>query len=219
MGMVFASNDKKSIRLNNTVCMYKGVPCLVTCRDYEMGNPLTVSEVYVSPLVDYPVNWPDRKVRGMYRVTYTTPDFDYRSTELGYMNYSNNAYYMYRLPVREYQAGHSPSNVQAHEVRPFPYHEWWGTTNFGSCVLGKHPTFDQALAAVMERENAACAFHRHFALVRMDRKRCTLEHRGTTIGIRSPVTGTFRLFPNKGYRALKCDLEALKIPHILENEA
>lgn len=213
MGLKFANEEKKQLRLHNTVCVYDGEPVYVSTRPPSYGDtPLQPNEVYIKYLipsakVEKPAGATSlgaviAKAKGSwFKVDYTLDAFKYFGIELGYMNHSGFPYYLSRDPAREQQAGLSPSNVSF----PVGLDKFYltSTAEFGRCVRGDHPSFEEAVKAVEELDDGdGVAFDRNLALIKLDSKRLMLEHKGKSVGIKGAKSnGVFTMFGSKSLRS------------------
>lgn len=157
-------------RLLNSVCRYKGRPVLVTDTRRE-----------VVAFYDVVNGNPDK-------VDHRDKDFDYRSPPLGYCNFSERAYYLYRVPSRDVaRSGLASENLGCDDGVPFSFADMC----VGKTILGEYPTYQDALDKVTIHNYQSWAFSRHFALGCMGRGNVSLLHRGRVIGLRE--SGRFRL--------------------------
>lgn len=206
----YPTNDDKYRRLEGTVCLWKGEPYYVTLRNGYGMPPLGHEEVNLLSINDSN----KIKTKGSYiTVNYTEDDFVYRCIELGYMNYDGSAYFLGRMPNREFHQGLSENNIYDAEGKIRNRSGWFGSKSLYDCILGKHPTLDEVMERIGDVESIA--FDRNFAVAKLDRKRLLLKHRGQVIGWMSADDSKFSVFKNRSNAFIQPILDEKKIPYIL----
>ena len=162
-------------RLGGTICRYKGKPVYIV--DTRGGHQVYIQSMN-PPSDDYEL------------IDYRTPDFDYKSPPLGYMNFADRAYYLSRLPWRDIQKQGLCN--QAVESRPaIPRGGWFPSEALAKCILGEHPTLEQALELIQIQGHDSVAVHRHIAIGVVSGQSLGVFYRGRMVGIRE--MGKFRL--------------------------
>ena len=163
-------------RLGGTICRYKGKPVYIA--DTRGGH-----QVYVQPLLPFSDNYE--------LIDYRTPDFDYKSPPLGYMNFQDRAYYLSRLPWRDIQK--QGLCQQAIEFKPDALGRggWFPSEALAKCILGEHPNLQDALELIQTQGHESVAIHRHIAIGTVSGQSLGVFYRGRVVGIRE--MGKFRL--------------------------
>jgi len=167
---LYIGGDKDDVRfrLSGTICRYKGRPGYI-------GDTRGAS-VYFQDLVN--------QGEGYKVIDHRDGDFDYRSPPLGYMNYGGNACYLSRIPDRDNQK----MGLGQHVIDARPSLEdrrsWFVSVEMGKCILGEHPSLEEALKLLNEDEAESVAFHRHFALSKLNAKVFGIHYRGRLVGLR-----------------------------------
>lgn len=170
MGAAFYDEEQKRMKLDRTICLYKGNPVFIrtdTNEDYKV--------------VVYPLGNPTQPIY----VDYRDDDFDYLAFPLGYTNWRGAAYYVSRLPERQNAQG-----LAAHCVCVRPRNmpgliEWHSSTEASNTIKGIYPTLDVALDTVsyLPGKPKSVAFSRYFAIECVQRGIVTLNYRGRNVGV------------------------------------
>jgi hypothetical protein len=165
-------------RLGGTVCRYKNKPVYIIDTRY----PHMVAVQHLGDMGgDY--EWID----------YRTPDFDYKSPPLGYMNLQGKAYYLSRLPWRDIQK--QGLTQEAIESKPDLRRGWFPSAALGKCILGEHPNLQEALEQIINQGHESVAIHRHIAVGQVSGQNLGVFYRGRLVGIRE--RGVFRLLQSE----------------------
>jgi hypothetical protein len=137
-------------KLQNTICLYKGVPCKVTITD---GELLRQDKVTIHPLNGSPSQ----------NITYTSDDFNYSCVELGWFKHRERVSFLCRMPGRYNNLGLARNNLDEAISS-----EAFFSKEMHDCVLGIHPTFHDALKQIWTDAQGTIPFHRNAALIRED---------------------------------------------------
>jgi hypothetical protein len=176
-------------RVGNTICLYKGHPYHVNV----VGD-----RVDLYKMTEYPscLNRPP-----VYSVPHTDPDFDWRSPQLGYMNYKGRVWYLTRRAARQFRQG---LTAQVIEGSPNRYERnWFYTKSMQDCITGVYPTYQEALEMIKNIPNTTqVAFDRRLALVSAGTGVLHLHHRQRMIGVMYEATNRFFIIPSPDYSFL-----------------
>lgn len=173
MAEPFLTVDDARMKLDSTICSYKGKPYWVTVRDFD--------EVSISPLDHGRAK----------RIQISDDDFSYAALPLGYMNYGHDVYYLSRLPARQNKAGLSQGNVV---TDPFLRGDnYFGQNCMGDCIMGLHPPLKVALVTLENPVQQGVAIHRHVALKKLDKYRLGLFYRTRLIATSDGINALFTL--------------------------
>lgn len=154
--------------LDGTLCMYKGLPVYV---DVGHGDGKKIMVRYVgtdkNELIDY-----------------TSDYFDYRSLELGYLQYNASAYYFERSPARKTKQGIAYENSMGTSPAGgrIGVHDVAMTTAMRDCILGKHMTEDEALRGLLGGMYKSAAVSRNIALQVEEGSKISLWHKNHKVG-------------------------------------
>lgn len=162
--------------LASTVVLYRSQPHFVQGQGHNNDGSFYVS------LVALPVenNRP-------FRVSINDPDLEPRGARLGYCNVGNVAYYLSRIPRRQFQQGLGSNNVNiprdnGNRVTSFDrlLHE----PGFADLLRNTYPTFQEAVQQLEAPDSTKfrIAFHRHFAIEHDDLGFVRLLFKGDAVG-------------------------------------
>jgi hypothetical protein len=104
------------------------------------------------------------------------PLFSYKAFPLGYMYYQQRAYYVSRIPARQFKAGLDRNHV-VFEPLLMDRNGIFMSKDMENCILGNHPTLENALK-LLDKDVYSVPFHRYFAVTRNN----TLQYRGAEVG-------------------------------------
>lgn len=210
MGTAFFDARQKRMKLNGTICLYKGEPYHVDAHDN-----LAEHMVFLVPVGS---NRRGRAQAGDLCVDYRDKEFDYSSPPLGYTNLRPHAHYLARFPDRQAQQGLFYSQItdlgSGPSARAFDPYVWFYSSAAGECIKGIYPTLEECVEAVTSLPLwRSCAFHRHFAVQRLGRKGLELMYRGRGVGSTTKAEGTphFVLYPDKDNSNLRELLENIDV--------
>jgi hypothetical protein len=191
MEKYFAVEDRNR-RLHRTICLLGSEPVHVLCNDPQ-GNILPADdEVLICPLPD--------AIKGRYfKIKYTDPSFQARAFPLGYINHSNGASYIGRVPQQQQRQGLHSDQVENLGGDPLPFN-WLLSQEMSDCIKGVHPSFDEACLHV-SKTGAARAFDRFWAVAPHHRSAHSLQYRGRSAGF--IVSNRITLFKSKEDRILR----------------
>lgn len=103
-------------------------------------------------------------------ISLTDSDLDFTPVPLGFANYNGNAFYLSRIPSRQYKQGLASNNLVVDcltegNKTALASKELKKVCNrsISSCILGKYPSLQQALKLITEGA-LSVAFHRQFAV-------------------------------------------------------
>lgn len=186
MGLAYQSQADAFMRLNATVCMYKKEPYYINV-DREQQD-----EVKLTPLNG-----------GRSRtVKYTEDIFDYKPTELGYLNYRGYAAWLARLPARNQKQG-----LDSHSIKiigdVYIGSDWFISKDFYNCVMGSYPSLSTAREQLDDDAFSTVAFTRNCALGRNTVLALDLYYRGHKVGYLNKKDNSITLKPFKGEALLK----------------
>lgn len=188
MGTAYYDPRSVILRLDRTICFYKGQPVYVEARNATGG--LQGDDAHKLDV------WDIGQSKKNIQVDYRDTDFSYKAMILGYVNMKDSATYVTRVPSRIQKQGlcrHSLSYT------PNPNYTLYNTREMGNMLLNIYPSLEEALEFVQHGAKKACAFHRTFAF-RATRP-LSLEYRGETIAY---LEGKyFRLLDLKESKAIK----------------
>lgn len=134
------------------------------------GKPVYVEGVAGKELVIF-----DPSIRDTRSVPWDSPEFDFSSAPLGYMNYRGHALFSCRTPHRRYKQGISRDSLKVEHVAS---RDVLNTDSMYDCVSGNYPNL--ATAVDMLTTNNSVAFHRWWMVKKEDG--VSLYHRGTRVG-------------------------------------
>ena len=189
MGIAYFTQEDCQMRLNRTLCRYKGEPVYV-----EVYNEDPLNTVRLTP-IPY-----DAKKRRSLRVPTTDPDFVHRSPELGYVNYprggeKQDCYYYARSPKRRQQQGLSAGNVDVLNEHGPSFSDIWMTDAFRNLIVNIYPKYEQALKSVLDGDVKGVAFHRHVCIRRIDGHNVSLFFKERMVAMYHPRMGCFNFLP------------------------
>lgn len=157
------------LRLNNTICRYKGHPYYVQTGRADGRNSYPKISLYkLDGTMSRPIN-----------VDHTSDEFDDSSPPLGYMNYNNQAIYLKRVPHRLQNQGVRQESIMS---IPSTRGHWFTSVSMESCILGRYPSQDQAMSTLQDAGSPyGVAIHRHIALSWIDSRTLGLYYKARLI--------------------------------------
>lgn len=176
------NQEELSMRLDQTICRYKGHPYFVITSGYaETIYPnvglcrLNSSRMIPSIIVDH-----------------RDPDFDDSAVPLGYLNWADEACYLKRIPQRVSAQGLRSNSI---EMLPRPRTSgaretsWFTAREMESCILGRYPSLNSVLSWLREsgRVGASKAIHREIAVSLIDSRRMGLLYKGRLVATSDSV--------------------------------
>ena len=180
MGKPFHSAEDKRMKLQGSICLWKGKPFMVLAE-------LPGNEVELYRLGDGTRT----------KVDYTSEDFDYRSVPLGYIDYGKSAYYLTRMPHRQNKAGVSMETISVLGRGMHPENVF-NTKAMEQCVLGEYTSFERACDEVEQGKSFSRAFHRRMAVVGESRH-IAVHYRGRLVGYKVKKGYEVQLVPSGDY--------------------
>lgn len=197
MAIPFLSGEDTRMRLDRTICMYKGKPYHVS------ANGDSATFIYLTTL--------SGRGNGDYtEIKVTDPLFCYKAPLLGYMQYGNMAYYVMRIPLRQQKAGISKDCLITEPA--LPAGNYFATSSFEKCILGKHTKYQTALEQVQSGKFHSVPIHRYVAIGISDGSQSIgLYYRTRLVGMQSPHTGRFQLIDGPDTSFVQRILDNLKL--------
>lgn len=156
-----------TLRLDQTICRYKGHPYYVsvagevypTVALYRLGSGLT---------------------RAAHKVDHRLPEFDDSSPPLGYMHWNNRAYYLKRIPMRYQNQGIKSHNI----ARTGASGNWFTSLAMENCILGKYFTLESAMYDINYSRDYSYPLHRNIAIGSLDGRNLGLYYKGRLVATR-----------------------------------
>lgn len=145
----FINWDDLRMRLNRCVCFYMNEPYYVDTDSPELAFP----NINLKTIIGN---------KHFKSISHEDPYLISDSPSLGYMNYSNQSFYLKRNPQRAQNQGLRTSNIS-----PSPGGNWWYAQPFYDTLKGTYPTLDKAYKNIINGD-LSCAFSRRFCLSRID---------------------------------------------------
>ena len=203
MAKPYFDTRSKHLRLNGSICMWRGEPKYVQTERIYNQDPRELGEFQV---ILYPL---DGIGRGTPEVAnYTDPQFSVEPPLLGYANSGRKAHYITRLPARVQIQGLSRGNLKT-DLHPF-------STEMINCIKGVYFTYQEALATVTKGLSESVAFHRYLAVEIFGRSRVVLKHRDRLVGWKTLEDERFIVF-KAGDNCPVCKLlTEAGVPHDVE---
>lgn len=195
----YLNQQDASMRLHQTVCLYKGEPVFVQFNEEGSATKVTISYF-------------DESKRRPKTIHYTDPEFTYEPIRLGYMNTKGNTYFLSRSPVRRQKQGLTYNSISVSPKKSvffsFPCLPLMKT------IIGDYPTLKQAFKWMDEGKVEGVAVDRDVAFRRNDVDMYDILFKERTVGRYSLVTNQinwestemtsiiFRILESKGLGAL-----------------
>jgi hypothetical protein len=204
LAIKYETVEDASMRLRNTVVLYKGDPVYIT--RLERGTEDEIFRVYYRPLPLKPGD--EAEARKFISSKY----FDIAPFRMGYLNdLKNGAYYCKRSPNRIQKQGLCGENFVArtHNGKGIPFNVFITNPEVVLMINNVYPTLTQAIKAL--EKSPGVAFSRDFCLVRDEvlTDLIYIYHKGEKVGLLQRDDGSVRLAAK--FRCLKEALEELKI--------
>lgn len=206
----YDSVNRKQRRIGDSVCFWGGKPVYVKTSSpwRDMPQPLE-DEVLIKDLETWDVNSLYDK-KGWEKVNYTDDRFSASATEMGYINTGKGTSYCARFPARHPQQGISFNNIKG------------GADVFGKpmadMLMGKYPTFDEAMKLFKDEHRQAIAFSRYFAIQRLGKEQITLQFHDRAIGLWDAGKQSFVLFPGREVKLIASELKETGVNHVISTE-
>lgn len=189
MGIGYFAQEDAQMRLNRTICRYKGRPVYV---EVNVEDPLNVVKVTYIPFNLH-------VKRNSLRILTTDPDFVHRSPELGYVNFdwngAHNCYYYARSPKRKQQQGLSSGNVDVLDKHGPSFSDIWMSQNFCDLIVNVFPKYDECITRILEGDVKGVAFHRHACIRRLDGHNIGLFFKERMVAMYHPRMMCFNFLP------------------------
>lgn len=210
-GDKYETLEEVSARLKGSVVMYDGDPVYVAdVGAVGPGDGPDVARVYIVPL---PLN--KNKFYGKEeanRKLLSSKKFDLRPFKLGFMNYDGRAYYLSRIPARQYTQGLKGNTLRIKTLdggNPPPFQQLVYEKAFYDCIKGVYTPVKDAFDDLKGKKSVAIS--RDFAFtVDDDLSLLILKHKDVSCGIKLENERGFRL--SKKFSFLKESLEEARIP-------
>lgn len=192
MGTAYFDARSVTLRLDRTICIYKGMPVFV-----EAGNRR--EDWHNVTIHALPVGSTKGNI-----VDYREPEFDYRAFPLGYINYSGGtAHYLMRVPSRQQAQGLSRGCIiSSPELRSEG--GWFRSQEMSDCILGKYPTLSECVDTIKTYKRRSTAFTRELSLEE-DAGTILLQYKGRNIGYQEG--DKYKLFPSRDRKMLRSIIE------------
>jgi hypothetical protein len=193
MGHPMHSIGDVAMYLDGTVCLWDGHPVYV---DVGGGTNGKIIIYYIGS------NKKDM-------VEYTDDRFDYRSVQLGYMQYGSRAFYVERLPLRKTKQAVSQENVQCRAPcgHQLSISEAILAEGMRNCVLGQHMTEADAIRGLMGGKFKSAAVARNLAIQKEPEGHFTLWHKNIMVAKRNHNEQYFTLLNGEHSSFMKRFLE------------
>lgn len=172
----YFSPEDRNRRLHETVCMYDGMPVIVSCRQQSMNEQLQDDEVYVCQI--------GVGAGSVYKkIKYTSDKFCAFSRPLGYINLPKGAYYVVRNPLVQYKQGlcHQQVSTIGRDTSDLPYH-WITSEGLLNCIKDNYPSYKETLKHVRSTR-VSQAFDRRLCVVPYFKSVLSLNFRGRPAGL------------------------------------
>lgn len=183
MGAEYFDDEQKRMKLDRTICLYKGEPYYIR------------ADIYGKNLVSLYELGSMKKIKD---VDYREEDFNYTAVSLGYTNWDGVAYYTSRVPERQNSQGLGVYQIM---TRPKMYSEnWFVSEAVKNTIKGIYPSLDKALSEVgnLPGQKKSIAFSRYFAVESKYRDVIGLNYRGREVGyLEDRESKKFRLIRSK----------------------
>lgn len=170
MAVPYYNREDLSMKLDRTICMYKGSPVfIVVNRHADPSNGVDV--------VGYPLG-AEMIPANAINIKVSSKQFDDRSLPLGYINYNGSAYYLTRVPWRRNLQAISATNVTSTPRIPGDdRYRYFTSKAMEACILGRYPSKDEALK-VLGRGATSLAISRSVALFWEPAKNIAVKFKG-----------------------------------------
>lgn len=196
MAESFGQQDVMQMRLNDTICMYKGQPVHVySSAEYDHPMVTVCSEYFDG---DGPI-----PLDNYIEVDYTSDDFDYYMPPIGYMNYNNlaraRAQYIRRLPMRQYKQGLSPRYLKGSGLEPDGNVRMTSllcSSGFRTMLLNQYPSVYEAIGLMEDQKAESVAISRVVAIGPQDDKFYKVYHKNIVVAGYNREHGYVRTFPS-----------------------
>lgn len=199
MGTAYYDPRSVGLRLDRTICMYKGKPVYVYATNATRG--VTDDSYHMVEIMDV-TSKPMTKAK---MVDYRDADFDYRAMLLGYINYNKGAYYLSRVPSRIQKQGLCRTAITS-DPHNIGGGGWFTSDGMRDMLLNDYPSYADCINAIDNDGWDAAAFHRCFAIKAARAKQ--LMYKGRTIGFQER-NGKYRLVDSKEADALRMTIKEL----------
>ena len=175
MAEPFISRQDVVMRLDGTLCAYKGQPVKVYARNGDMVQD--INDVAFMKLST------GRKAK----INVGHKDFCYRSMRLGFFQEENRAVWLVRVPQRQQKCGIPPRTIKFRSIDSLVlrYHSdnYFASLEMNQCLTGEHRGLQGALDTLERFDNyESVVVSREFALQRFRANVSTLAFRGRSVG-------------------------------------
>lgn len=202
MGSAYLSQADVHMRLDNTICMYKGFPYYVRVNS---DDPVNTVRLY--KLSNLNAKW--------VRVLTTHEDFNSKAPAVGFVNHDFRTAYLIRHPDRRQKEGLPTSGMETTgriSLRELIYSD--GMENM---LSNNYPDVTESLHRIRnDMQYQGIAFHRDFACIRntnISMDTLELHFRDRVIGVWDEEKEAFVLYPGlKDASFLRPSLSKVKIP-------
>lgn len=200
MAKEYYSQADAVMRLDNTVCLYDGVPYFVLV---DPGNaPDGVVLVDLHKVTNFVGMAGPEKYQ---KVKYTDPKFEYKSPTLGYMQWRRHAVYVKRIPDRKQRQGLAPELIkgsvnEAENVNPNSFNMLY-SDNFREMIQGKYRTQHEAVEMILGGNFHSVPISRTLAFRKLGGKTMALDFKTKFVGTKEADESHFKLFslPEAGF--------------------
>lgn len=168
----FDSTEDTQMYLHGTVCMYKNVPVYVEVRGRNRAAVLRL---------DRTGDWEE--------IATTVPEFHWHDMTLGYYNHGDYCAFLKRTPDRRQKVGLTTNNIVS--SNPNVVVELISSA-MHKCLTNEYPSYEETLAWIKKKKarGVGRAFHKLFALTRIDRGLIGLYFRERLVAVRAGKTFT-----------------------------
>lgn len=188
MGFEYATRDDMRMRLNGSIVRYDGEYYIVNMDSFE------AKEWYHVHLVCFNKEGSDSKPK-YFHADHRDKKFDPLSPKIGYLNYSNDAYYPMRTPERRQIQGLNSSSLTWEGGRPNG--NYFSSEHMYNMLHNRYPKMQEALDDIINRDKIKVAIHPDYAIGWMDPMKIGLFRKGRIIGYRDSNIERFIIMPSK----------------------
>lgn len=172
MGTAYYDPRSVSLRLDKTICIYKGEPVFVEVDnpperrqrvDPETGNLIALPPDASDAFHILKMYKLDGRLSKPTKVDYREPEFDYRAFPLGYINFMGSAFYLRRVPSRVQKQGLDKHFVASEPVG-LQGSNWFFSKDMKDCILGIYPSVAEAMQSIDLGKAESVGVRRNFAI-------------------------------------------------------
>lgn len=176
MGDKLYSQEDAHSALNGTVCVFQGIPYYVTVGRYPGDDIVGLHNLDGRINIDKP----------SLITEYTNKDFSYKAPELGFVNLSGVAIYVFRHPIRSTKQGLSIDHIStSSSVDPTRI---LISPGLRDCIMNVYPSFSEALSRLHNDRVSSVAFNKRFAIKKTRLDGLELWHRNNLVASGNSVS-------------------------------